>query len=108
MKKEIEEDSKNKSLKNNEEFSLTNSESSNEYFSVASDVISLTTIHLNDESSEYNESEISDDFDGTGRYNSEQQSASNIQEHPKETINREHENDIKRTHENCLFSELQL
>ena len=65
INKEIEEDSKNKSLIHNKEVFFTNFESSNEYFSVASDVISPTTIHLNDESSETNESEISNDFDDT-------------------------------------------
>ena len=51
INKEIDEDSKDYSLKNNKEFSLPSSESSNEYFSVASDADSMTTIHVNNEHS---------------------------------------------------------
>ena len=73
INKEIDEDSNDYSLKNNKEFSLPSSESSNEYFSVASDANSPTTIHVNHEHSMSNESEISDEFDGTESYNPEQQ-----------------------------------
>ena len=55
INKEIEEDTKNTTFMNNKESSLTSSKSSNKYFSFASEVISLTTIHLSDESSETND-----------------------------------------------------
>ena len=73
INKEIYEDSKDYSLKNNKEFSLSSSESSYEYFSIASDDNSPTTIHVNDEHSMSNESEICDDFNGTESYDQEQQ-----------------------------------
>ena len=72
INKEIYEDSEDYSLKN-KEFSLSSSESSYEYFSIASDDNSPTTVHVNNEHSMPNESEISNDFNGTESYDQEQQ-----------------------------------
>ena len=99
INKEIDEDSKDYSLKNNKEFSLPSSESSNEYFSVASDADSMTTIHVNNEHSMWNESEISDEFDGTESYDPEQQRNLDTQEHPKGTPTQVQKPDTKRMHE---------
>ena len=102
INKEIYEDSKDYSLKNNKEFSLSSSESSYEYFSVASDDNSLTTVHVNDEHSMSNESEISDKFNGTESYDQEQQRNLDIQEHPKGIPNQVQKPDTKRTHETAF------
>ena len=83
INKEIYKDSEDYSLKNNKEFSLSRSQSLYEYFSVASDDNSMTTIHLKDEHSMSNESEIFNEFNCTASYNPEQQRNLDIQEHPK-------------------------
>ena len=85
INKEIYEDSEDYSFKN-KEFSLSSSESSYDYFSIASDDNSLTTVHVNDEYSMSNESEISDDFNGTESYD---------QEHPKGIPNQVQKPDTK-------------
>ena len=92
INKEIYEDSEDYSLKN-KEFSLSSSESSYEYFSIASDDNSLPTVHVNDEHSMSNESEISGDFNGTESYD---------QEHPKGIPNQVQKSDTKRTHETAF------
>ena len=78
INKEIEEDDENRSLENNQELSLINFESSNEYVLVLSDIISPKTIHLNDEINQSNEHDFLYYFDDTGSYNSEQQSVSAV------------------------------
>ena len=77
---------------------MPSSEPSNEYFSAISDANSLTTIHINDEHSMSNESEISDEFDGTENYCPESQRNLDTQEHPQYTTTQVQKPDTKRTH----------
>ena len=102
INKGIDEDSNDYAVKNNKEYSLSSSESPNEYFSVASDTNSLTTIHVNNEHSMSNESELSDDFNDTESYDSEQQRNLDTQAHLKDTPNQVQKSDTKRMHETAF------
>ena len=67
------------------EHSLSSSGPLDEYFSVTSDDNSPTTIHVDDEHSFSNESEISDDFNGTENHNIQSKRNLEPQVRPKDT-----------------------
>ena len=98
INKEIYEDSEDYSLKNNKEFSLSSSEPSYGYFSIASDDDSLTTVHVNNEHSMSNKSEISDEFNDTENYEPEPQRNLDTQEHLQYTTTQVQKSGTKKMH----------